>query len=76
MIIPIRYLKGVFYRRLCRRALGFRWQEDARDLEFHHCSFEAGVERGSCPLAKCDLSAKRYVYLWTDGIHLEASLED
>ena len=25
---------------------------------------------------KCDLSAKRYVYFWADGIHLEARLED
>ena len=25
---------------------------------------------------KRDLSAKRYVYIWADGIHLEARLED
>jgi hypothetical protein len=25
---------------------------------------------------KRDLSAKRYVYIWTDGIHLQARLED
>ena len=25
---------------------------------------------------KRDLSAKRYVYVWADGIHLEARLED
>jgi len=26
--------------------------------------------------AERDLSAKRYVYIWADGIHLEARLED
>jgi len=25
---------------------------------------------------KRDLSAKRYVYIWADGVHLEARLED
>src|SRR5260370_28231498 len=25
---------------------------------------------------KCDLSAKRYVYVWADGIYLQARLED
>ncbi|MET4117921.1 transposase-like protein [Bradyrhizobium sp. JR1.5] len=25
---------------------------------------------------KCDLSAKRFVYIWADGIHLEARLDD
>jgi transposase-like protein len=26
--------------------------------------------------SRCDLSPKRYVYFWVDGIHLEARLED
>jgi Transposase, Mutator family len=26
--------------------------------------------------SKCDLSAKRYVYFWVDGIHVQAGLED
>jgi putative transposase len=26
--------------------------------------------------SKCDLSAKRYIYFWVDGIHVQARLED
>jgi hypothetical protein len=26
--------------------------------------------------SKCDLSAKRYVYFWVDGIHVQARLEN
>jgi hypothetical protein len=34
------------------------------------------VDRGAQGLAETDLSAKRYVYVWADGIYLQAHLED
>ncbi len=35
-----------------------------------------GFDVGGPSWAKRDLSAKRYVYIWADGIHLQARLED
>ena len=47
-----------------------------RAVGVDHRTPEGGLARRAKALDERDLSAKRYVYLWADGIHLQARLED
>ena len=76
VLIPILYLKGIStgdFEEVLAALVG----KDAPGLSASTIARLKGVwteehERWQ----KCDLSAKRYVYFWADGIHLEARLED
>ena len=76
MLIPILYLKGIstgdFEEALAallgKDAPGLSASTIARLKEVWVDEHARWIER--------DLSAKRYVYVWADGIHLQARLED
>lgn len=76
MLIPILYLKGIstgdfadaLAALLGKDAPGLSASTIARLKEVWVDEHERWNER--------DLSAKRYVYVWADGIHLQARLED
>ena len=76
MLIPILYLKGIstgdfeeaLSALLGKDAPGLSASTIARLKEVWVEEHERWNER--------DLSAKRYVYVWADGIHLQARLED
>lgn len=76
MLIPILYLKGVSTGDF-EEALAALLGKDAPGLSASTIARLKEVWLGE---HKCwnerDLSAKRYVYLWADGIHLQARLED
>ena len=75
-LLPILYLKGIstgdFSEALAallgKDAAGLSASAVGRLKECWLDEYAAGQKR--------DLSAKRYVYIWVDGIHLEARLED
>jgi hypothetical protein len=58
--------------------------EAGGDAGVDDCTCDAGVDDGraqgkgswSARWSKRDLSAKRYVYFWVDGIHVQARLEE
>ena len=75
-LLPILYLKGIStgdFRRRWRRC-------SARMLPGLSASTIGRLKDGwldeHTAWQKRDLSAKRYVYIWADGIHLQARLED
>ena len=76
MLIPILYLKGISTGD-CEEALAARLGKDAPGLS---ASTIARLKEGWIEeherWKKRDLSARRYVYVWADGIHLQARLED
>ena len=76
VLIPILYLKGISTGD-CEEALAARLGKDAPGLS---ASTIARLKEGWIEeherWKKRDLSASRYVYVWADGIHLQARLED
>ena len=76
MLIPILYLKGISTGDF-EEALAALLGKDAPGLS---ASTVARLKEGWTGeherWQKRDLSARRYVYVWADGIHLEARLED
>lgn len=76
VLIPILYLKGVSSGDFAE-ALAALLGADAGGLSASTVARlkEAWTEEHARWL-KRDLSAKRYVYFWADGIHLQARLED
>ncbi len=76
VLIPILYLKGISTGDF-EEALAALLGKDAPGLS---ASTIARLKDGWIEeherWKKRDLSAKRYVYVWADGIHLEARLED
>jgi putative transposase len=76
VLIPILYLKGVSTGAF-EEALTALLGKDASGLSASTISRlkEAWLEEHEC-WSRRDLSAKRYVYLWVDGIHVQARLED
>jgi putative transposase len=66
VLIPILYLKGVSTGEFEEALLG----KDAGGLSASTIADE------HVRWSKRDLSAKRYVYFWADGIHVQARLED
>src|SRR5260370_34529175 len=76
VLIPILYLKGVSTGD-CEEALIALLGKDAGGLSASTIGRvkEAWSEEHA-RWSKRDLSAKRYVYFWVDGIHVQARLED
>jgi transposase-like protein len=76
VLIPILYLKGISTGAF-EEALTALLGKDARGLSAATVSRlkEAWLEEHA-RWSKRDLSAKHYVYLWVDGIHVQARLED
>ena len=76
VLIPILYLKGVSTGQF-EEALVALLGKDAGGLSASTVSRlkEAWTEE-HVRFSKRDLSAKRYVYLWADGIHVQARLEN
>jgi putative transposase len=76
VLIPILYLKGISTGDFAA-ALGALLGPDAGGLSASTIARlkDAWAEEHAC-WCKRDLSSKRYVYFWADGIHVQARLED
>ena len=76
MLIPILYLKGISTGDF-EEALAALLGKDAPGLSASTIARlkEVWIDEHT-RWQKRDLSAKRYVYVWADGIHLQARLED
>jgi transposase-like protein len=76
VLIPILYLKGVSSGGF-EEALAALAGKDAPGLSASTISrLKEGWNEEHQRWQKRDLSAKRYVYLWADGIHVQARLEE
>ena len=75
-LLPILYLKGISTGDFSE-ALTALLGKDAAGLSASAISrLKDGWQDDHAAWQKRDLSAKRYVYIWADGIHLQARLED
>ena len=75
-LLPILYLKGVSTGDFSE-ALAALLGKDAAGLSASAIGrLKDGWQDDHAAWSKRDLSAKRYVYVWADGIHLQARLED
>ena len=75
-LLPILYLKGISTGDFSE-ALAALLGKDAPGLSASAISrLKEGWHDDHAAWSKRDLSAKRYVYIWADGIHLQARLED
>ena len=75
-LLPILYLKGISSGDFSE-ALAALLGKDAAGLSASAIGrLKDGWQDEHAAWQKRDLSARRYVYLWADGIHLEARLED
>ena len=75
-LLPILYLKGISTGDFSE-ALAALLGKDAAGLSASAIGrLKDGWLDEHIAWQKRDLSAKRYVYIWADGIHLEARLED
>src|SRR6202048_996360 len=75
-LLPILYLKGISTGDFSE-ALAALLGKDAAGLSASAIGrLKDGWFDEHAAWQKRDLSAKRYVYIWADGIHLEARLED
>src|SRR3954464_6577752 len=76
VLIPILYLKGISSGDF-EEALAALVGKDAPGLSASTIArLKEGWTEEHARWQKRDLSMKRYVYFWADGIHLEARLED
>src|SRR5436190_6305038 len=76
VLIPILYLKGVSTRDF-EEALLALLGKDAGGLSAATISrLKEAWSEEHARWSRRDLSAKRYVYFWVDGIHVQARLED
>lgn len=75
-LLPILYLKGISTGDFSE-ALAALLGKDASGLSASAIGrLKDGWQDEHAAWQKRDLSARRYVYVWADGIHLEARLED
>ena len=75
-LLPILYLKGISTGDFSE-ALSALLGKDAAGLSASAVGrLKDGWQDDHAVWAKRDLSAKRYVYVWADGIHLQARLEE
>ncbi len=75
-LLPILYLKGISTGDFSE-ALAALLGKDAAGLSASAIGrLKDGWQDDHAQWSKRDLSAKRYVYIWADGIHLQARLED
>jgi transposase-like protein len=76
VLIPILYLKGVSTGDF-EQALGALLGQDAGGLSASTIGrLKEAWSEEHARWSKRDLAAKRYVYFWVDGIHVQARLED
>jgi putative transposase len=76
VLIPILYLKGISTRDF-EEALAALVGTDASGLSASTIArLKEAWSQEHARWQKRDLSAKRYLYFWADGIHLEARLEE
>jgi transposase-like protein len=76
VLIPILYLKGISTGDFAE-ALGALLGKDAGGLSASTIGkLKDAWSNEHVRWSKRDLSAKRYVYFWADGIHVQARLED
>jgi transposase-like protein len=76
VLIPILYLKGVSTGDF-EEALAALFGKDAAGLSASTIArLKDAWSEEHARWGKRDLSAKRYVYFWVDGIHVQARLED
>ena len=76
VLIPILYLKGVSTGDFEEALIGLLGK-DAGGLSASTVSrLKEAWSQEHARWSKRDLSAKRYVYFWVDGIHVQARLED
>ena len=76
MLLPVLYLKGISTGDFSE-ALAALLGKDAAGLSASAIGrLKDGWQDDHGQWQKRDLSAKRYVYVWADGIHLQARLED
>ena len=76
VLIPILYLKGISTGDFEEALGGLARQGRRQAIGLNHCPPQGGWTDEHAHWHERDLSAKRYVYFWADGIHLEARLED
>lgn len=75
-LLPVLYLKGISTGDFSE-ALAALLGKDAAGLSASAIGrLKDGWQDDHTQWQKRDLSARRYVYVWADGIHLEARLED
>ena len=75
-LLPVLYLKGISTGDFSE-ALSALLGKDASGLSASAIGrLKDGWQDDHAAWQKRDLSAKRYVYVWADGIHLQARLED
>jgi putative transposase len=75
-LLPILYLKGISTGDFSE-AMAALLGKDAAGLSASAIGrLKDGWQDDHAAWQKRDLSAKRYVYVWADGIHLQARLED
>jgi len=75
-LLPILYLKGISTGDFSE-ALSALLGKDAAGLSASAIGrLKDGWQDDHAAWARRDLSAKRYIYVWADGIHLQARLED
>jgi transposase-like protein len=75
-LLPMLYLKGISTGDFSE-ALAALLGKDAAGLSASAVGrLKDGWQDDHAHWSKRDLSAKRYVYVWADGIHLQARLED
>ncbi|MFZ4580920.1 MAG: IS256 family transposase [Myxococcota bacterium] len=76
MLLPVLYLKGISTGDFSE-ALAALLGRDAAGLSASAVGrLKDGWQDDHAAWQKRDLSAKRYVYMWADGIHMQARLED
>ena len=77
VLIPILYLKGISTGDFEEALAALLGKDAAGPVGLDHRAAEGGLGATSTSIgSKRDLSAKRYVYVWADGIYLQARLED
>lgn len=75
-LLPVLYLKGISTGDFSE-ALSALLGRDAAGLSASAIGrLKDGWQDDHAAWAKRELSAKRYVYIWADGIHMQARLED
>jgi transposase-like protein len=75
-LLPILYLKGISTGDFSEALAALLGKEAAGLSASSIGRLKDGWQNDHATWQKRDLSAKRYVYMWADGIHLEARLED
>jgi hypothetical protein len=68
--------RGGLHRRLRGGARCVAWQGRRRAFGLDRRASQEAWSEEHTRWSKRDLSAKRYVYFWVDGIHVQARLED